>query len=121
MNCITGRNYVRFIITLLGVITMTASAINAAPKAFFPLMAWDYAEDETTLKSMADCGINIVAFVPPKALDTCQKLGIKAIVWDEKVGGESWAKPFNGEKACKALPAFLCWDLPGDSSGRRRT
>lgn len=33
----------------------------------FPLMAWDYADDEKTLKKMADCGINLVAFVPTQA------------------------------------------------------
>ena len=48
----------------------------------FPLMAWDYATDDATLKAMAECGINMVAFVPPKMLDNCEKYGIKAIVFE---------------------------------------
>jgi hypothetical protein len=67
-------------------------------------MAWDYVDDEATLKSMADCGINAVAFVPVNMLDACQKYGIKAIVNDEEVmpGG-----PFNGDRACKVLPGLI--------------
>ena len=73
----------------------------------FPLMAWDYADDEETLKKMADCGINMVAFVPPEALDICQKLGIKAIVYQEGITPAHWAAPFNAEEANKLLPDLI--------------
>lgn len=54
----------------------------SAPDTRFPLMAWDYATDDATLKKMADCGINMVAFVPPKMLDSCKKHKIRAIVFN---------------------------------------
>ncbi|WP_428306223.1 hypothetical protein [Lacipirellula sp.] len=73
----------------------------------FPLMAWDYADDEETLQKMADCGINMVAFVPPEALDICQKLGIKAIVYQAGITPAHWAAPFNAEEANKALPDLI--------------
>ncbi len=57
-------------------------ASAAEKKPLFPLMAWDYATDDATLKKMADCGINMVAFVPPKMLDSCSKHGIRAIVFN---------------------------------------
>ena len=67
---------------ILGVTAMTVAANSAEQKAPFPLMAWDYATDDATLKKMADCGINMVAFVPPKMLDSCSKHGIRAIVFN---------------------------------------
>jgi hypothetical protein len=73
----------------------------------FPLMAWDYADDEDTLQKMADCGINMVAFVPVEALDICQKLGIKAIVYQAGITPAHWAAPFNAEEANKALPDLI--------------
>jgi hypothetical protein len=73
----------------------------------FPLMAWDYADDEETLQKMADCGINMVAFVPAEALDICQKLGIKAIVYQAGITPAHWSAPFNAEEANKALPDLI--------------
>lgn len=71
------------LILLLGVALAMAVTTSAAEKKdAFPLMAWDYATDDTTLKKMADCGINMVAFVPPKMLDACAKHGIRAIVFN---------------------------------------
>ena len=71
-------------ILILGVLLAMVSAATgaSAPKEQFPLMAWDYATDDATLKKMSDCGINMVAFVPPKMLDSCSKHGIRAIVYD---------------------------------------
>ena len=63
----------------------------------FPLMAWDYVDDPKVLESMRDCGINSVAFVRPKMLDTCSRYGIKAIVFDERLAGGLWSKPFDGD------------------------
>src|SRR4051812_41153419 len=60
-----------------------------------PIMAWDYADDDDTLTKMADCGINMVAFVPVKALDICQRVGIRAIVFDPEIGQKKWTDPFD--------------------------
>ena len=45
-------------------------------------MAWDDVREESTIKKMAECGINSIAFVPPDFLDACQKYQVKAIVFD---------------------------------------
>ena len=73
---------------------------------FFPRMAWDDVENEATIKKMAECGINSIAFVPPHLLDACAKNGIKAIVYDERLT-PNWDKPFNAEKADAALPDII--------------
>ena len=73
----------------------------------FPLMAWDYAKDEATLQSMQECGINAVAFVPPNMLDACQRHSLRAIVFDERVSGGDWSKPFDADQACQNLPALI--------------
>lgn len=83
-----------------------ASAAKSQPKVFFPLMAWDYVDNEATLKSMAECGINSVGFVRPNMLDTCQKYGIKGIIVDDKVAAH-FGELFNADRACKALPALI--------------
>lgn len=70
-------------------------------------MAWDYADDAKTLKAMADCGINMVAFVPLKALNTCKKYGLKAILFDERIAGNRWDAPFDFDRASKALPEVI--------------
>ena len=79
----------------------------AAEPARFPLMAWDYADDRATLAAMAECGITSVAFVPPKALDLCRDLGIGAVVFDERISGRDWTKPFDGDAAVQNLPAVI--------------
>ena len=75
--------------------------------AEFPMMAWDYAQDEAMLKSMRDCGINVVAFVPPKMLDACQRLGLKAIVFDERIAGNDYRKLPSTEQVLKNLPTLV--------------
>ncbi len=72
----------RWILILGAILIMAGTSDAAEKKAQFPIMAWDYATDNDTLKKMADCGINEVAFVPPKMLDACSKFGIKAIVFN---------------------------------------
>lgn len=72
-----------------------------------PIMAWDYADDEATLQKMADCGINMVAFVPPAALDACEKVGIRAIVYQEDITPKRWDQRFNSKEANKALPDLI--------------
>jgi hypothetical protein len=64
----------------------------------FPLMAWDYVDDPKVLESMHDCGINSVAFVHPSMLDACQRFDIKGIVFDERLAGKVWSKPFDGDR-----------------------
>jgi hypothetical protein len=73
----------------------------------FPLMAWDFAENPKLLQSMHDAGINSVAFVRPDMLDTCQNFDLKCIVFDERLAGDDWSKPFNGEQFVRNLPAVL--------------
>lgn len=86
----------------------TASAPAAAiDDSFFPLMAWDYADSEATLEAMHDAGINAVAFVRPAMLDACQRLGLKAIVFDESVAGGRWDRPFDGDAAVRGIEAFI--------------
>lgn len=45
---------------------------GVSPESFFPSMAWDYADKESTLEAMRDAGINAVAFVRPSMLDACR-------------------------------------------------
>lgn len=73
----------------------------------YPLMAWDYADSEQTLRLMSECGINMVAFVPADMLDACERLGLKAIVFDESVSGENWQKPFDAEAAIAGLRELI--------------
>lgn len=73
----------------------------------FPIMAWDYADDEPTLRSMADCGINAVAFVPERALDLCGRLGLKAIVYHPDLTPARWDQPFRSEGAIRLLPELV--------------
>lgn len=75
-------------------------------REFFPLIAWDYVDDEATIKSMADCGITVIAFVPPKMLDVCAKYGVKAVVYDDSIT-PAFGKSFDSERACKNLPALI--------------
>jgi hypothetical protein len=63
----------------------------------FPIMAWDFVDDPKVLQLIHDAGVNSVAFVRPKTLDACQQLGLKCIVFDERLAGEVWSKPFNGD------------------------
>ena len=86
---------------------LVTCAERASETEPFPLMAWDYADDEDTLQKMADCGINMVAFVPPEALDACQKVGIRAIVYQKGITPARWDQAFNAAEANVALPALI--------------
>lgn len=97
----------RTILLCLAALAMTAMPVNAAEQPFFPLMAWDYVDDEDTLVKMADCGINSVAFVPESMLDACHKHGIKAILYDPALAGERWNEMFDADRAVKALPELV--------------
>jgi hypothetical protein len=89
---------------------LTANAVpEAATTSTFPLMAWDYTDDPRVLRSMAECGINQVAFVPDEipVLDVCQQLGLQAIVFDESLSGPRWNKPLDPKDLSKNLPAII--------------
>lgn len=86
---------------------LAACAEHLGESEPFPIMAWDYADDEATLQKMADCGINMVAFVPPEALDLCQKFGIRAIVYQEGITPPRWDQAFNSTEANAALPELI--------------
>ncbi len=95
--------------TLLMLLVTAAAAgrMRADDADFFPLMAWDYVDDEATLTAMANCGVNSVAFVPPQMLDACQRLGIRAIVYDPALAGDRWDAPLDADRAIQALPELL--------------
>ena len=74
--------------------------------SFFPLMAWDDVYSEDTIRKMAGCGINSIAFVPPEWLDACAKYNVKAIVYDSRVT-PNWDKAFDSKKAAEVLPELV--------------
>jgi len=95
------------LICLLVLVVVLAGVRPAAcADDFFALMAWDYVDNEATLKSMHDCGINSVAFVRPDMLDACARHGIKGIVIDNRVGA-AFGELFNSDRACAALPELI--------------
>jgi len=73
----------------------------------FPLMAWDFVDDPKILQLIHDAGVNSVAFVRPKTLDACQRIGLKCVVFDERLAGEVWSKPFNGNEFRRNLAAIV--------------
>lgn len=81
-------------------------ALGADEKPFFPLTAWDDVRDADTIKKMGECGINLIAFVPPKWLDACHENGVKAIVYDPRLT-PAWDKPFNAKAANEVLPEII--------------
>lgn len=93
------------IVTLLGFLAMGSRGVAAETR--FPLMAWDYADDQATFEAMRDCGITSVAFVPIKALDLCHQADLQAIVFDERLSGTAYHGPFDGAAVVRNLPAVL--------------
>lgn len=73
---------------------------------FFPIMAWDDVRDEETIRKMAECGINAVAFTPAKLLDACSRHGVKAILFDADVTPK-WDEQYNAEKGNAALRKLI--------------
>lgn len=69
---------------------------------FFPIMAWDDVENEATIRKMANCGINSIAFVPPTLLDACAKHDVKAILFDQRVTPR-WDQQYNATSATSVL------------------
>ncbi len=47
----------------------------------FALLPWGWTpDDEAQMEGIRECGFNLAGFVTEKTLDTCQKVGLKAIV-----------------------------------------
>ena len=88
--------------------SQTMRLVNPNPDKgkVFPLMAWDYVDNERLLKEMHLAGVNMVAFVPPKLLDACQKYQLKAILFDDRVTG-AFDAPFDSKKANAILPDLI--------------
>lgn len=84
----------------------SARVCAATEKPFFPLTAWDDVRSEETIRKMAECGVNLIAFVPPPLLDACEKHGVKAIVFDPRVT-PAWDKPFTSAAANAVLPELI--------------
>ena len=106
---VTRMRFNRLISLLLAVLTVapaSAAFAEGLGEDTLPLMAWDYANDERTLRLMAECGINLVAFVPPESLDTCERLKMKAIVFHGDVTPR-WDRPFKSDAAEKVLPDLI--------------
>src|SRR3954470_19889541 len=57
----------------------------------FPIMPWNSPPaDPAVLKRIKDCGFTVAGFVPPAALDMCEKAGLKAIVSDSRTSDYNW-------------------------------
>ncbi|MGI8907193.1 MAG: hypothetical protein ACR2IE_11960 [Candidatus Sumerlaeaceae bacterium] len=104
------------------------------PADFFPITPWEstpqdqeYWEDpDHGLKSLADCGFTVAAFVRPSLLPECEKLGLKAIVAYDRAN-KKWAglsddditsyvkKMVDDSEASSAVLGYLLTDEPGAS------
>jgi hypothetical protein len=101
-----GMNNRRLICLFLLMLAFCLNVARAEEKPFFPLMAWDDVRSADTIKKMAEGGINLIAFVPPKLLDACAENGVKAIVFDPRVT-PAWDKPFSAKPANDVLPEII--------------
>ncbi len=105
----TRRLHAALVVSLLllkPLLIGTAFGGQTATADFFPLTAWDDVQDEATIRKMAECGINLIAFVPPHLLNACQKNHVKAIVFDSRVT-PNWDKPFDSKRANEVLPQLI--------------
>src|SRR3569833_2381571 len=96
----SGLRILLFCETVILLVGSLPARSQGANSDFFPLMAWDDVEDEATVQKMAECGINVIAFVPTNMLYACDKYHVKAIVFDPLVT-PNWDKPFD------SIPAFV--------------
>lgn len=99
------HNVTGMLLLAMGCLTLARGQELASGR--FPFMAWDYVDDEHVLEAMRDAGINSVAFVRPKMLDACQKNGLACIVFDERISGTLWSKPFDGDQFRRNLPTVI--------------
>jgi hypothetical protein len=112
----------------------TATADFTLPADFFPITPWeagpqdqDYLASPTCgLASMADANYTVAAFVRPKHLPECERLGLKAIVANDRAQ-KKWAGMSDDDitsyiktmvdesKGSKAVLGYLLTDEPGAS------
>ena len=79
------------------VLGAASSAPAASGDDLFPIMPWDSLRGweiqvkgfSDPLKSVAECNFTIAGFVQPEQLATCEKLGLKAIVF-RRVAQKGW-------------------------------
>lgn len=95
------------VLVCLAAAAVPAGATGLNDDSFFPLMAWDYVDDEDTIQKMAECEVNMIAFVPVRLLDACQKHGVKAIVYHPGITPARWDQPFSSERANRVLPDLI--------------
>ena len=100
------RFVVRFLVFTAALCAASARVCASDEKPFFPLTAWDDVRSEEAIRKMAECGVNLIAFVPPNLLDACEKHGVKAIVFDPRVT-PAWDKPFSSAAANAVLPEMI--------------
>ncbi len=99
----------KVLFTVTGFTLFVVLSIDAAPsETFFPIMPWnDVPNDRTVIDKIKECGFTIAGFVAPEALETCRKVGIKAIVSDARINGLDWATLDADTARQKALPAIV--------------
>src|ERR1044071_9498721 len=95
------------LLLLLSLWVPCIAAAQPSNDSRFPFMAWDYVDKPTILQSMHGAGITSVAFVRPNMLNSCHKFDLKCIVFDERLSGTLWSKPFDGELFRKNLAAVV--------------
>lgn len=69
-----------------------APSVLTTDTSFFPIMSWesapktfhDFQDPKHGLSSLSECGFTIAAFTMPSLLPTCEQLGLKAIVGEER-------------------------------------
>ncbi len=77
---------------------VTESILKSPPVSSFPLMAWNfttwnrYLDVPAYLRSARECGLTIAGFVRPSELDACEKAGVQALVYDERLSTHDWRK-----------------------------
>ena len=103
------NKFMRKALLLLSIVSCVSisSSAQASTDSSFPFMAWDYVDETTILKSMHEAGITSVAFVPAKMLDACQRFSLKCIVFDERLSGTLWSRPFDGDRFQKNFAAVV--------------
>src|SRR5437867_6575382 len=76
----------------LGLAIATLSVTSAADTNYFPILPWNSPpNDPAVLEKIHDCGFTLAGFVPPSALDACQRAGLRAIVSDARSSSYDWA------------------------------
>ncbi|MDI9603822.1 MAG: hypothetical protein QM305_00615 [Bacteroidota bacterium] len=107
-NSSIGVSLFMLLFLLLYPSTWAQKNTNPDPKVDkeFPLMAWDYVDDEKTLQEMKECGVNLVAFAPASLLDVAEKYNIKCILYDAGVL-HAFDAPFNATTANSTLEELI--------------